>query len=138
MKKMILLIGIMLFLLPGIVCAEGTEIFGMFKDLIPSKATGGFYNFVDSSFSLIIIGELLEKDTKYGTIALDAGYGESNLGVAGISYKTETLEKLGVNVVVLKDLFAKIGYGCGIDGITDGDKRFAHGPMVTFGANFKF
>ena len=69
---------------------------------------------------------------------MDAGYGESNLGVAGLSYKTETLEKVGVKVLILKDMFAKVGYGVGIDGITDGDKRFAHGPMCTFGASIKF
>ena len=137
MRKLILLIAVMMFLVPGIALAQNS-LFGVFKAAIPNTTTGGFYNFVDSSFSLIAVGELLEKDTKYGKLSLDVGYGESNLAVSGISYKTETLEKLGVNVLILKDIFAKAGYGCGIDGITDGDKRFAHGPMVTFGANFKF
>jgi len=137
MKKLLGLILVMMLVVPGVSFAADS-LFGTIIEAIPNTTTGGFYDFVQHDFSMIVTGELLKKDTKYGTLSLDAGYGESNLGVAGISYKTETLEKVGVKVVLLKDLFAKVGYACGIDGITDGDKRFVHGPMVTFGANFKF
>lgn len=137
--KNLILIMIMAVMVCGVSFAdEGNELFSLFNSILPNTTTGIFYDVVQSKLVIVGVAELFEKETPYGTFCLNAGLGESDYGIAGISYKTETLSKLGINVLVLKDLFAQLGYSVGVDGFTTGDHRLVHGPLATLGANIKF
>jgi len=117
--------------------AISSPVYDTIKGIIPKASEGIMYNIQSHEANLYTVGSLIEKDTKIGTFALDAGYGESDSVMAGISYKTDTLEKLGVKIVILKDLFAKVGYGVAVDHVTNA-AEFGHGPYATAGASINF
>ena len=122
----------------AVTATSDTELFGIFKAVVPNVSTGLFYSVDQKQLSTITCGSLASKETSIGTFNLDAGYGSSELAVGAITYTTATIERLGVKVPILKEIFAKIGYGAGIDGIGTGEHRFVNGPQVTLGASIKF
>jgi hypothetical protein len=109
-----------------------------FKDTLSSASSGGMYDVSGHTGLALTIGSLYEKETTFGTFSFDGGYGDSDTAVVGLSYKTGTLENWNISVPVLDKLFAKVGYAVGGTSILDDEREFVHGPMVTFGADFKF
>lgn len=132
-------VGITMLIIMTSVCqADGVDITGTLNAALPNTTPSMFYSLRNHEANFLTQYQLASKDTKIGTFELNAAYGESDTGLAVLAYKTDTLGKLGVNVAVLKDIFANAGYGIGYDHITKSDRQYDYGFMVGLGANIKF
>jgi len=118
MKKLILLIGIMLLLVPGIVCAADWN-------------SGFGYSIADSKMNYLSTVEI----AKYGKIILEAGWAGSaeNTQDKVIAVVSIPLFKLAdyVELPVLDLLEANIGIFGGFGRVT-GSNEFDYGVSATF------
>lgn len=136
MRKFFLIIGLMFVC--AVARADGVDIQGTLNAVVPNSRPSVFYSIRNHEGNFITQYQVASKDTKIGTFIGSLAYGESDTGLVTAGYKTETLSKLGVNVIVLKDLFASVDAGAGYDHISKSDRRFDYGVLASFGANIKF
>lgn len=144
MRFLILVVVLLACSMCGVARAEepvtttNTSVADVIKALVPNASAGAFYGIRSHESNVVFVGSLMEKETKIGTFAWDLGYGESDLGITGVSYKTETLSKVGINIPVLSDLYAKAGGAVGYNHISRDSRSFDYGGYVVGGAEYKF
>lgn len=104
------------------------------KNLAVNTEPAVFYSLNKHEATYLTQYVLAEKETSFGTFSGNMAYGSSDTLLGTLSYKTETLEKIGVKVFVLKDIFASLGCGAGYTNVSDSDREFTHGVIAGLGA----
>ncbi len=128
MKKLFVILAI-IFLIAGCrqvkpVLAEGIS---DLIDKLPITNAGIYYNINDSLFEFTSTF----KAVGYKGFNLNIGYATPESFVANISYDIIKLEKLGIDIPILKDLIIDAGWTLGWEEPLN-EREFNNGPSVTF------
>jgi len=123
MKKLFIVLGICL----GIAGYAKAEIsIGDLVNKIPSLNAGVFYNLNDSKFAFTSTFKALS----YKGVNLNLGYATPDMAVASLAYEVVRLEKLGIELPILKDIVIDAGWALGWKKILN-TNEFVNGPSVT-------
>jgi len=124
MKRLIMALAICL-MVAGIAVAD------LDLSLLPTTNTGVFYNLNDSEFEFISTF----KAVGYKGVNLNIGYATEDTLVGSIAYEIINLEKLGVEIPILKDLVVDAGWTIGTKRLFQ-DHEFVNGPSITLKLQF--
>jgi len=131
MKKLFLVLAMVLFVF-GIARAELSV--GDIIKAIPSTNQGVFYNINDNEFEYTSTLKVLS----YKGFNLNAGFATEQTGVISLAYDIINLEKLGVDIPILKQIVIDAGWTVGLKriGVTHAQNEFVNGPSVTLKVKF--
>lgn len=130
-KRIVTALGLcsLLFSCTPIVRAEEINIIDELKKIPVNN--GIFYNLNDSKIEYAITAKILS----YRGINLNAGYTIKNTALLSVAYEIVNLEKLGVEIPVLKNIIIDTGWAVGYKKLFD-NNEFVNGPSVTLKIKF--
>ena len=100
-------------------------------DKIPAMNIGIFYNTTDSKAEFTSTFKALS----YKGVNLNLGYATEKTVVASLAYEVIRLEKLGIELPILKNLIIDAGWTLGYRKLFD-DNEFVQGPSITLKVKF--
>ena len=98
---------------------------------IPATNIGIFYNITDSKVEFTSTFKALS----YKGFNLNLGYATEKIAVVSLAYEIIRLEKLGIEVPILKDIIIDAGWTLGYRKLFD-DNEFVQGPSITLKVHF--
>ncbi len=124
MKKLIMALTICLMIV-------GTSVAAIDLSVIPTTDVGVFYNLNDSKFEFVSTFKALS----WQGINLNVGYATEDTAVASLAYEIVNLEKLGIEIPILKEVVVDAGWTVGAKRLFQ-DHEFVNGPSVTLKLKF--